>query len=892
MDVNGLPMWQIAGRRAFGLAEDSAGANIARDLDYRDDHDHVRLAERQAVPAPAEDENFARRMASAPSPIADPFGGFAWWDADTRTLNASGFRSGSIAIQLPDSDPPSALAPRDFAFGADDVIYATRDGAVLMTDVRERWSPSITRAAGFNAHLLAPAPKRGAWTFDATNRSLARVMGYPLRALALRDPQPEHFAREEPNPNPPRIRIKHRAAIPPEFDAVAMATSREGRLALLAWESGQDAAVFSLEGDRMVLRFRLAGLRFPYSLAWNDETTIAVLASDKGRPAGQAFVYSMDLPPVADQHVAPDGKVHPLIDPWNGKFCNATGDAARYLHIETNTSTPIAARALHALSGTRFARSGSVLVGPIDSQTAACVWHRLYVEAVLPSHGVIEIAAVATETRATPKPPGDPKAPDWAPHLLSAQTAKQEPDAAVASWCAASSEIPFSPPALSCEKRPGSAGLFTVLLQNPRRKVRRISGRFLWLHLTFKGDGRGSPELATIRAYAKRFSYRDHYLPAFYREQLGGSDADAPGQATPHDFMDRLLCLFEGVLTEMEGRIASSWLLTDPGASPNEVLPWIGQWIGVAPDRGTNAARFRQALLAAPMTAALNGTIGGLSAALEIATGGAVIRGGRLDRDGPAPPPGKPAIAHFDDVALRTLTLSMGLDGQVALLAGGAVTRGDIVIVEGFRLRRTFATILGADLADEHDPLTLGMAESGNSVVGDTLVLGDEARAELVALYRAEIDEGRRDAEAVEQFYSRLAHRVLVLIRGVADPAEMRRLTEVVEANIPAHVEPQVHEASDPLIIGAASLVGVDSYLAEAVPFRTARLEQTVLGRGDFVGRVGQLDRRAAGPVSTKPVARPEGPPEVWSGATFTLSATRSAAAGGRRMERYIWTWE
>jgi hypothetical protein len=284
--------------------------------------------------------------------------------------------------------------------------------------------------------------------------------------------------------------------------------------------------------------------------------------------------------------------------------------------------------------------------------------------------------------------------------------------------------------------------------------------------------------------------------------------------------------------------------------------------------------------------------LGGLAAALELGTGGLFVTGGRLEPGKAAPAPGTPAVARLGDASLKALMLAMQPGGECAMLTGGSVTKGDIVIVEGFRLRRTFATILGADLADEEDPLTLGLAESGNSFVGDTLILGEQAKAELLALYRGEIDASRGDTAAVEEFYARLAHRVLILVRGVTDKAEIERLTDIVEAQIPAHVEPQVHQARDPLIVGAASLVGVDTYLGEAQPFERVRLGESLVGHGDFVAGSGNLDPRADGPMSAPPVARGEASPEAWSGTSFTLSALRSSAAKGRSISRYIWTWE
>jgi hypothetical protein len=243
---------------------------------------------------------------------------------------------------------------------------------------------------------------------------------------------------------------------------------------------------------------------------------------------------------------------------------------------------------------------------------------------------------------------------------------------------------------------------------------------------------------------------------------------------------------------------------------------------------------------------------------------------------------------------MRTLVLSVADPRSGAgsvVLAGGAVTRGEIVALEGFRLRRTFATILGADLADEDDPLTLGLATSGNSFVGDTLILGDAARREILAAFSAEMQSASERAGVIE-FFERLAHRVLVLVRRGTRTADLKRLIAVAGAAAPAHVETTLLEADRPLIVGAASLVGVDTFLLDDPPVERVRVNRSRLGTGDLVMGEGRLDARADGPPpSAPPVAVADGPGEVWTGTGFLLSSVRSEAAAGRVIDRNIWTW-
>src|SRR5690606_32568053 len=142
MDVNGLPFRLLAGPADFGFAPDAEGDRIARGLALAERTGHLRLASEQAAPELAENELFARQQVSQPSPIADAYGSFAWWNAADRRIEASGFLPGSIEIPL---EGAALAGPSDIMLGADDVVYVARDGAVCRHDLRDRWPDLETR---------------------------------------------------------------------------------------------------------------------------------------------------------------------------------------------------------------------------------------------------------------------------------------------------------------------------------------------------------------------------------------------------------------------------------------------------------------------------------------------------------------------------------------------------------------------------------------------------------------------------------------------------------------------------------------------------------------------------------------------------------------------------
>jgi phage tail-like protein len=390
-------------------------------------------------------------------------------------------------------------------------------------------------------------------------------------------------------------------------------------------------------------------------------------------------------------------------------------------------------------------------------------------------------------------------------------------------------------------------------VQRSNRAVRTLSGRFLQVRVVLQGDGRTTPEIGALRVYASRFSYLNRYLPALYQETLFGDDADAliptTQRSTPPDFLERFLDNFEGVLTPLEDRIANAYLLTSPQAAPEEAMEWLGSWIGLAFDPAYPVTSRRRLLQEAHILYWQRGTVPGLARGLNIAT-------------------------------------------------GDKVARGHIVILENFRLRRTFATILGADLADADDPLLAGVVNSGNSYVGDTLFLGDDNRQEFLALFGADLPTSTAEQDAIVAFLDALAFQATVLVHEDVGAQELGLIRRVVELETPAHVLVRVLQASHPFIVGVAALVGVDTYLRRKPGPEPVRVEQSHIGRRDFIRRPASLDPRLEGGLveaALLHLIRPSadaGPDlTVGAGETIALDAGNSRAAQGRHVERYIWTW-
>ncbi len=824
MDVNGLRFWMLANADDWDLDPD-----VSYDAATR----RLQLASQRPVPTLPDDTppglrgNAEARLQRIPQ-TRDTYGNRAYWDQTSERIVATGTLPDSVPIfQLPGNTPPT-----DMAVGFDGVLYIAHEGSVILFDLRERWEARQLVLENFTAWRLATCASGGAFVLDRDNNQLAYITGLPLPDRP-NDYAPTTVRPCDEDPDPPRMTLLPDAVWTPDETPVAIACSPEDRVALLLWDADGNAVLRTLNADGTLSNGQmLLGARFPYSLAWLDDLHVALLMIELPR---ESLAYPVDYP---ESDIPPTGEFYPLVEHSGGPFLNS-------LELPPHYRTLAGSKPLHRLSVAYYATAGTATNHyTLDSQDMQTVWHRLYLEAIIPPNCgvVVELAATAT--------PGIPET-GWYPHDFGEITSS--PHAPHAAWESQFSEVPFHPGFLDCDLVPGRKGLFTVLIQRAPHVVKRLRGRYLHARVHLFGDGRSTPEVAALRAYGPRFSYVEQYLPALYHETRFGADADALATADEHstqaDFLERFVDIFEGVLTPLEGQIAASYLLTDPRSTPDDSLEWLGMWLGVTFDAEMPPSIRRDLLQQTPQLYQRWGTFDGLRLALDI-------------------------------------------------LTRGGVTSGEIVVLEDYRLRRTFATILGADLADEDDPLLSGIVRSGNSFVGDTLILGEEWRKEFLALYAADLPTTAAEDDAIERLFDELAHRATVIVHQDMSPLDVRLIRRVVNVAAPAHVLVQVLTSTTQFIVGMAALIGVDTYPGTHPERQPVRVNRSQIGVRDYIQALPSLDprlesgRRQTGAIETEPpVARLRGPEEnVELGDDITLDGSESSAAPGRSLTGFNWT--
>jgi phage tail-like protein len=816
-DANGLRFWLLADKRdwtALASVEDQPAPEY-------DPQRRIWTLGRYARVAFSETPSEAEARWTRSRTAADAHGTFAFYEPNSGSIRGAGSAAGSVVIHTP------SVPPTDMTVGEDGVLYVLEGDEVVLVDLRDRWDSVRLELAGFSPSRITSVGGRGVWILDRVHKTLAQVRGRPLPRRGLRVGTPGHFAPHEDNPDPPRIVVQPHALAAGE-DPRELAGC-DDRLALLAWRGTDEAVVrFILPDGQVSAAHRLGEIARPYALDWIDRDTLAVMVAamqpqEIGAPIPGTEIVTY-LADVADHDVTrpPLGGVYPVPGHDLAPFVRGSARPPSYAVAASPSGDQPAPRKLVRVSASFRAAAGELQLdelAPLDSGEIGFVWHRAYLEAELPvACGVRLLVGAGDELDQPPS--------EWFEHVFGDIQADAKLPRGV--WSTQPSELPFHPGLVPCPAEPHRSGLFSVLLQRTTRRVSAVAGRYLWVRLLLEGNGHRTPEIAALRVYGSRFSYVQRYLPRVFHEQLVAPDSDAPlskGPRSDADFLERFLCNFEGLLTPLEDRIANAHLLTDPATAPADALDWLGSWIGLVFDPAYPEQHRREALRNTMQLHRWRGTARGLQLAIDILTGGRVVDGG---------------------------------------MVGGAVTNGQVILLEGWRLRRTFATLLGVDLEDEHDPLLGGVTSSGNSRVGDSLILSREHRYEFLALLRrtlpgreppagASVDawltwtiEELVDRYAVEPFFDELAYRLVVLVHEDLESELVRLIERIVELEAPVHLQAEVSKASYPFMVGLASLVGVDTYLRAPVAKPKAAVEQSRLGEG-FLSRPATLDPRLEG---------------------------------------------
>lgn len=774
---------------------------------------------------------------------ADPFDTFAYFiDVPKPQILATGLGRPPISLFSQPSEQillPAAVS--DVCIGYDGILYIACGSKLILRDLRNRWDAEALLGNGTSLWRLSALPSGGVLAlagppslndWQSTNSvRIARISGQPLPKGSVGAYASTVFRPKPENTNPPRLNlvVDHTG-----FDGeipVAIATSPEGRTAVLFWVADRARACGIInedEADRTDasttqayarVRFlgpaglsepiRLDGVARPYSMTWLGSDRIAVLiqsgSSSPLEPAkAEVIAYLADGSGASRR---PLGEYYPLIEHDGGPFWHGVTMPPKYpakngiprpllmISLPSLAKNAVVENAMAVKPTKKDGKIEAQSFAPIDAGKADAAWHRLYIEAKIPPGTGIRIFFSATDT--LNRPAWDES--HWHEHRFGEQFAQEEaPGIPRGVWLSMASELPFHPGLLSGALERDQKGLFTVLIQRSGKRVRTLRGRYLWVRVELQGDGRHTPELAAVRAYASRFSYAEHYLPELYRESLYGEDADAGGEASRADFLERFLGITESVLTPLEDRIANAFMLMDPRMVPEASLEWLAQLLGLAFHEAVPEKKRRNLLRCAPLLQKWHGTLKGLAIALDAIT-------------------------------------------------DHAVSKGSIIIVEDFKLRRTFSTILGADLEESDDPLLPGLYSSGNSYVGDTLFLGEEMKKEFLAVFGEGAIESPAEREAVERFYERLAHRVTILVYQEVDRQDLRLIKKMAEIEAPAHIQVAVVTARYPFMVGIASLVGVDSFLGLPEQVQAVRIGESTLGVRDVLERLPSLDPRLQG---------------------------------------------
>lgn len=422
--------------------------------------------------------------------------------------------------------------------------------------------------------------------------------------------------------------------------------------------------------------------------------------------------------------------------------------------------------------------TGRVETWALDSTNFACSWHRLFVDCCLPVGSSVRIQAKTSDElppqkrKRKPRRPVDETQQQNAPWLrenweqwppLGSLVAEDDDGWVVLNVPdrrPAHADLPLPPHGI---ERASEDPLREVRQPNPAPPRGMVTlewllstppGRYLWLRFTLEGTAKQSPRLHAFRVTYPRPSLLE-YLPAYWKDDGEG------GKST-----EAALALFEGWLSELDGRSQALRLLLQPGLAPAESLPWLADFVALSFDERIGVSVRRQLLSEIMELYRWRGTRPGLSRLLSILA------------EGP--------VQIVEGFQLRTPTMGSLADGEL----GGELEIGG-----------------GEGLFDPEE------AESWEKDLRDKDFELRQRRQKEVAEKQTPCPEADPaeplSDNAVIAFYRRRAHRFTVMVPCTENASLKAVLERAIESNKPAHTLHQLHWVDKGYRIGCTSVVGI-----------------------------------------------------------------------------------
>jgi phage tail-like protein len=256
-----------------------------------------------------------------------------------------------------------------------------------------------------------------------------------------------------------------------------------------------------------------------------------------------------------------------------------------------------------------YSKEGTVVTYRLDSGEFQTWWGRLFLDACIPEGTDVHVGFITLDEIPEDDPPisRDPPAklihevvfrPDLSP-TMPPQSLVPHDDSGLHPLHERESgrELPWAQMAPS-----DPFATYEAPIVGP-------AGRYLWVILKLIGNTKLTPRVRCLRAEHPSHDYVRRLPKTFSRD-----DSVA-------DFLNRYLAIFEGFLGEAEARSAARESLLLPWATPDELLPWLASFVGLAFDeRWSNTAR-RTFVEEAVGLFRLRGSLATLTRMIEIAIG-------------------------------------------------------------------------------------------------------------------------------------------------------------------------------------------------------------------------------------------------------------------------------